>query len=80
MNCARERCRRWAFVFAKSLDRAAPQLAASHSSGPRRGAVPAPVMLCVDVLGFHIGLEPSLELADQRRQAGHFGDRIEQRP
>src|SRR5262245_58672366 len=28
----------------------------------------------------HIGLEPSLELADQRRQAGHFGERIEQRP
>ena len=32
MNCARERCRRWAFVFAKSLDRTPPQLM------PRRGA------------------------------------------
>jgi hypothetical protein len=28
---------------------------------------PAPVMLCVDVLGFHISLEPSLELAHQRQ-------------
>jgi hypothetical protein len=27
----------------------------------------APMMLCVAVLGFHIGLEPSLELAHQRQ-------------
>jgi len=41
------------------------------SSGPRRGVHsrgrPPPVMLCVDVLGLHIGLEPSLELAHQRQ-------------
>jgi hypothetical protein len=28
----------------------------------------------------HIGREPGLELAHHRRQAGHFGNRIEQRP
>ena len=54
-----------------------------HRNGGSAGrARPAPrlVILCVDVLGFLIGLEPSLELAHQRQQAGHAGDRFEQRP
>jgi hypothetical protein len=38
-----------------------------RGAGFTRAAAPAPVMLCVDVLGFHIGLEPSLELAHQRQ-------------
>ncbi len=45
-----------------------------------RGRPPRLVILCVDVLGFLIGLEPNLELAHQRQQAGHAGDRFEQRP
>ena len=54
-----------------------------HRNGGSAGrARPAPrlAILCVDVLGFLIGLEPSLELAHQRQQAGHAGDRFEQRP
>jgi hypothetical protein len=37
-------------------------------------------MLCVAVLGFHIGLEPSLQLAQQRQQASHAGDRFDPIP
>ena len=69
------------FRIAKSLDRAPTQLAArirrARGAGLTCVAAPAPVTLCVDVLGFHIGLESSLELAHQRHQAGHLGDRIE---
>jgi len=32
-----------------------------------QGAGPTPVMLCVNVLGFRIGLEPSLEPAHHRQ-------------
>jgi hypothetical protein len=65
MNCARERCRRWAFVFAKSLWGAAS--VRGRGAGVLSCGCPARVMLCVDVLEFHIGLEPSLELAHQRQ-------------
>jgi hypothetical protein len=51
-----------------------------RGAGFTRAAAAAPVMLCVDVLGFHIGFEPCLELAHQRGEAGHAGDRTEQRP
>jgi hypothetical protein len=32
------------------------------------------------LIELHIGCEPRLKLAHQRHQAGHQGDRIEQRP
>jgi hypothetical protein len=71
MNCVRERCRRWGFVFAKLPDQARPHLVASHSVGAAARGSPArpprACILCVDVLGFHIGLESSFELAHQRQ-------------
>jgi hypothetical protein len=71
MNCAREPCRRWAFVFAKSLDRAPlswrHRIRRGRGTGLTRAATTSPVILCVDILRFHIGLEPSLELAHQRQ-------------
>jgi len=48
--------------------------------GKRRGCQHrAFVMLRVDALELHISGETGLELAHHRRQARHFGNRIEQR-